>query len=420
MQYCKQCKKTVGTTGFCTVCGTSVYVVNNEQFEIYIDNHKSNVVYDVPKKQVVNNLPKKSIDGGIKSEVWQKELDELEKFSFHNKRYKCPVCGKRFKTFIVLKNHRKYLKHNQNKYPEYIKSDGKVTLQKPSSIAKCTIKDSVIGGVESTEKIWKSFEEHSRDIRSVSLRKRFKEIHDIGKSLKKEKVQCFSCKNGFSFIIRGVEVGNIILNSTGFTLTLMMNFKKPGKMIVKQKKNKYMFNKLNLNPISNSNIKERLIEQSNILLALRSRNIKVHMDKWLHCLLIEQMEADGLPELGLDFLYYETPVGKVKLNQRFGREHVDIVARERSSGAFIVVVVKMEDFDLGAAIIQGTSYLDWIRKNQTHLAPRVKQLGWDVDLDNVKLYVIAPGSRTPSVDNDARVVLVNWDWYVDERIKIIN
>jgi len=35
--------------------------------------------------------------------------------------------------------------------------------------------------------------------------------------------------------------------------------------------------------------------------------------------------------LDLDLLYYETPVGKVKLNIQFGRDHVNIAAKERDS-----------------------------------------------------------------------------------------
>ena len=148
--------------------------------------------------------------------------------------------------------------------------------------------------------------------------------------------------------------------------------------------------------------------------------IRYNLLKCLHCLLIEQMEAGGLPEFGLDFLYYETPVGKVKRDWQFGREHVDIVARERSSGALVVVEVKKDDSDLGAAIVQGMSYVDWMRKHKLHLAPRVMELGWDVDLDNVKLYIIAPGSRTSSVNSNVKVLLINRDWYVGERVKIIS
>ena len=337
-------------------------------------------------------------------------FDESETNSESAKYYFCSICNKWHKgTYTAHHSHR-----------AHIRSDGKVTLQKAPAKVKRATKEPIIGGFDGADGLWKSFDEHLNSIGYGPLRERFKEIHEIGRSLEKEKVQCFSRKNGFSFIIRGLKVGQIILNSTGFTLTLMKNIHNTGKRSVRQEKNEYMFTNLNLDPISNSDIKAHLIEQSKTLLALRSRNAIGYMEKWLHCLLIEQMEAGGLPQLGLDFLYYETPVGKVKRNQQFGREHVDIVARERSSGALVVVEVKKDDSDLDAAIVQGMGYVDWMRKHKVHLAPRVKELGWDVDLDNVKLYVIAPDSRIPSEDGNTRVVLINQDWYVGERVEIVD
>ncbi|MDO9518278.1 MAG: hypothetical protein Q7J10_09570 [Methanosarcinaceae archaeon] len=325
------------------------------------------------------------------------------------KYYFCTLCNKWHKgTHTAHHSHR-----------AHIKSDGKVNMQKPPEKTIRTTREPVIGGFDGADGLWKSFDEHLNSISSTSLRERFKAIHDVGRSLEKEKVQCFSRKNGFSFIIRGLKVGQVILNPGGFNLTLMKNIHNTGKRSVRQEKNEYVFSNANLNPISNSDIKAHLLEQSKTLLALRSRNAIGYMEKWLHCLLIEQMESGGLPGLGLDFLYYETPVGKVKRNQQFGREHVDIVARERSSGALVVVEVKKDDSDIDAAIVQGISYVDWMRKHKSHLAPRVKQLGWDVNLDNVKLYVVAPGTRMPLVDGNARIVLVDRDWYVDEKVILI-
>jgi len=100
-------------------------------------------------------------------------------------------------------------------------------------------------------------------------------------------------------------------------------------------------------------------------------------------------------------------------------KNVDFVAREQSSGALVVVEVKKDDSDLNAAVEQGMGYVDWMRKHKTHLAPRVKQLDWDVDLDNVKLYVIAPGRGKPSVDGNVRMVFINRNWYADEKIILI-
>lgn len=142
------------------------------------------------------------------------------------------------------------------------------------------------------------------------------------------------------------------------------------------------------------------------------------------------MCSDG-PGLGLDFLYYETPVGKVKRNRQFGREHVDIAAKERDSGAFTLVEVKKDENDLGSAIIQSISYMNWVYENRKSLAPRINELGWDVDLDNLKLYVIAPGYRIPADELrmingvgpeffSIKVVLINHDWCVYEEVRIVD
>lgn len=65
------------------------------------------------------------------------------------------------------------------------------------------------------------------------------------------------------------------------------------------------------------------------------------------------------------------------------------------------------------------------------LTPRINDLGWDVDLDNLKLYVIAPGYKIPAdelrmingVESgffSIKVVLINHDWYVDEEVRIVD
>jgi len=317
----------------------------------------------------------------------------------------------------------------------HIKSDAKVNLQESPAAAKKqrAPKEPVIGGFDGADGLWKSFDEHLNSISTPSLRQRCMEILEVGRSLEEQKVQCFSRRDGFSFIIRGLKVGQVRVNPAGFSLTLMKNIHNNGRRSVRQEKSEYVFSSVNPNqsPIANSDIRAHLLEQSKTLLALRRRNAIGYMEKWLHCLLVEQMDAGGLPELGLDFLYYETPVGKVKRNRQFGREHVDIVARERGTGALVVVEVKKDNSDLDAAITQGMSYVDWMHRHRQHLAPRVKELGWDVDLDQVKLYVVAPGvnvrmgelTREVAADRgncDVKVLLLNGDWYVDERVRVVN
>lgn len=46
----------------------------------------------------------------------------------------------------------------------------------------------------------------------------------------------------------------------------------------------------------------------------------------------------------------------------------------------------------------------------------------NLDMDTEKMYVIAPGDRRQSVDCVdcySRVVLINRDWYVDEKVNVI-
>ena len=62
----------------------------------------------------------------------------------------------------------------------------------------------------------------------------------------------------------------------------------------------------------------------------KNNNFGYH-EKWLHCLLIENMQEGNMSGLDLDFLYNETPVGKVERNKQFGRELIDILAKEKQS-----------------------------------------------------------------------------------------
>jgi len=321
-------------------------------------------------------------------------------------------------------SHKAHLSHRA-----HIKTDGKIKLSESPAAAKKerTPKEPVIGGFDGADGLWKSFDEHMDVIASPSLRQLCIEVLEIGKSLEEQKVQCFSRRDGFSFIIRGLKVGHVHVKTAGFSLTLIKNIHNIGRISVRREVSEYAFNSANPNPTSDSDIRSHLLEQSQTLLSLRHKNAIGYMEKWLHCLLVEQMSAGGLPELGLDFLRYETPVGKVKRNQQFGREHVDIVARERSSGALVVVEVKKDASDLNSAIVQGISYVNWVHKHRQHLVPRIRELGWNVDMDKVKLYVVAPGGRVQADevaadcgDSTVKIVLINDDWYVDEMVQVVD
>lgn len=85
MQYCKQCDKTVGSLGFCSICGTSIFVVSEKQYREYVKTHKSDHRVDLLKS------PKK----------------------VRTKKFECNRCGKRFST----ENGR--MDHIKIKHPEY-------------------------------------------------------------------------------------------------------------------------------------------------------------------------------------------------------------------------------------------------------------------------------------------------------------
>jgi len=40
--------------------------------------------------------------------------------------------------------------------------------------------------------------------------------------------------------------------------------------------------------------------------------------------------------------------------------------------------------------------MNWVHEYRQSFAARINELGWDVDLDKLKLYVIAPGYRIPA------------------------
>lgn len=198
---------------------------------------------------------------------------------------------------------------------------------------------------------------------------------------------------------------------------------------MKHKSIEYPFTHKNPCPISDQSIENHLTEQSEILISFRKNNIIGYKEKWLHGLLIEQMDENSLLDLGLDFLYYEVPLGKVKRNIQFGREHADIFACERNTGALVVVEVKIKDSEIQSGISQGIAYIDWLNKYRKELAPRFKELKWDVDLNNIKLFVIAPGFSFDGINlhenigeyfGKIQIILINNDWDLNENIRMID
>ncbi|MBU4491665.1 MAG: hypothetical protein KKD69_04295 [Euryarchaeota archaeon] len=237
--------------------------------------------------------------------------------------------------------------------------------------------------------------------------------------------------SGFSFIVKGLKIGEIKLGSGGFVLTLIQNIKVIGSTRPRQIKKKFVFTRLEKPPISDSELRNHFISEAKNMIYHRKNNNFGYHEKWLHCLLIEKMQDGSLSGLDLEFLYYETPVGKVKRNKQFGREHIDILAKERHSKALVVVEVKKQGEDLNSAVSQGLSYVEWFGKYKEQLKPRIAQLGWNVDIGALKLIVLAPDAdfkntvldenileRVKSLNCGLMAVYLNRGWEKDEKISI--
>lgn len=143
------------------------------------------------------------------------------------------------------------------------------------------------------------------------------------------------------------------------------------------------------------------------------------------------MQDGSLSGLDLEFLYYETPVGKVRRNKQFGREHIDILAKERHTKALVVVEVKNRARIWILLLPRGLSYVQWLFKYREWLKPRIAKLGWDVDMDKLKLIVLAPDTKFNNAGLDMTVLeqvkrlncevaaaYIDQGWIKDETISI--
>ncbi len=189
---------------------------------------------------------------------------------------------------------------------------------------------------------------------------------------------------------KGLKIAEIKLGSSSFVLTLIQNILNQGYTSVHQEKKDFVSAGSDNPPFSEADLQNHFISEANNLIELRKNNTIGYREKWLHSLLIEKMLDSSLSGLDLEFLYYETPVGKVKRNKQFGREHIDILAKEKHSKALVVVEVKKQGEDLNSAVSQGLSYVEWLGRYERELKPRMAQLGWGVDIEILKLMVIMP------------------------------
>jgi len=319
-------------------------------------------------------------------------LDENETNSPTSKYFFCSLCGKWHTD--ARKDHLRYRlyiqqDHNLNPMPSILPPN--MLSSKPSKNPATAI----LSPFDGTADLWMTESENISRIRSAVARDHCKRIIDLIKGLDKNlHIQCFSKKNHLTFIMQGKNFAEIKPISGGFALSLKPNILNQGKRSVhKGEEEKFIFTGNGNPPISDDDITNRFIFEANNLIALRSQNTIGYHEKWLHCLLIEKMQNGGLPCADLEFLYYEAPTHKVKKENRkkYARMHVDILAKEHQSKALVIIEVKKENQVLNEVIgLDETLYVDYFVRFKDLIKPRIAQLGWDVDIDNLKFLIVAP------------------------------
>jgi hypothetical protein len=318
-------------------------------------------------------------------------LDENETNSPTSKYFFCSLCGKWHTN--ARKDHLQYRLQIQRD-PNMINAPIVLPPYAPSSSNSHHSPAAVIGSFDGAAGLWKNENQLLNGITSITARRQCESILSLVKRLDKDlHIQHFNRKNGFSFIVKGLKIAEIKLGSGGFILTLIQNILNPGYTSVHQEKKDFVYPGSGNHPISDADLRTHFIREAKNLISLRKNNTIGYREKWLHSLLIEKMQDGSLPGLDLEFLYYETPVGKVRRNKQFGREHIDILAKERHSKVLVVVEVKKQGEDMDSAVSQGLSYVEWLFKYRERLKPRITQLGWDVDIDKLKLIVLAPDTE---------------------------
>lgn len=328
-------------------------------------------------------------------------LDEEKTNSSSSKYFFCALCSKWHTD--ARKDHLQHRLHIQR--DTNINPAPTVHPSRAPLLAHHHLPTAILGSFDGAAGLWKNESEHLSSIPSPEARRQCEGILALVKGLDKDlHIQYFSRKNGFSFIVKGLRIAEIRINSGGFLLMLIQNTKVPGSTRPRQVKKKFLFTGLEKPPISDSELLNHFVSEAKNLIYLRKKNSIGLYEKWLHCLLIEKMQDDGLARLDLDFLFYEAPAAKIKRNKRFRHETIDILARERRSKALVVVEVKKQGEDLNSAVSQGLSYVGWLAKYKEQLKPRMAQLGWDVDIENLKLIVIAPDTAFKNTSLDAHIM----------------
>ncbi|MDO9098868.1 MAG: hypothetical protein Q7U60_12210, partial [Candidatus Methanoperedens sp.] len=243
-------------------------------------------------------------------------LDENETNSSTSKYFFCSICGKWHTD--ARKDHLQY-RLRIKRDPNLITAPIVQPSRSPSSSNSHHSPTAILGSFDGAAGLWKNESEHLSSIPSPEARRSCEGILALVKGLDKDlHIQHFSRKNGFSFIVKGLKIGEIKLGSGGFILTLIQNILNKGYTSVHQVKKDFIFAGSGKPPVSEADLRNHLVSEAKNLIELRKNNTIGYREKWLHSLLIEKMQDGSLSGLDLEFLYYETPVGKVKRNKQFG------------------------------------------------------------------------------------------------------
>jgi len=138
-------------------------------------------------------------------------LDETETNSPNSKYFFCSLCGKWHTD--ARKDHLQYrlrIKRDPNMITAPIVQPSRV----PSSSNSLHSSTAILGSFDSAAGLWKNESEHLNTIPSPEVRRQCEGILAIVKSLDKDlHIQYFSRKNGFSFIVKGLKIGELKLGS---------------------------------------------------------------------------------------------------------------------------------------------------------------------------------------------------------------
>ena len=324
-------------------------------------------------------------------------LDEIQTNFPASKYFFCSLCSKWHTD--ARKDHLKYRlyiqqDHNLNPMPSVLPPN--MLSTKPSKNPA----SAVLGPFDGTADLWITESENLNRIRPSESREQCRKLLDTIKGLDKNlHIQCFSKKEHFTFIVKGLRVAEINLKPMGFVLTLRKNIRNQGYTSVHQETMDFVYKGQVNSPVSEAYLRNHFVSEAKNLIEHRKNSIIGYREKWLHSLLIEKMQNGTLKGADLQFLYYEAPAGKIKRDgtNRFARMHIDILAKERQSKALVIVEVKNDTQDLNGVLfdcnngksLSKSLYVEWFVRYKDLIKPRINQLGWDANIEKLKFLIVA-------------------------------